>query len=529
MRRLARHIHKSPDGWYSYRRRVPANLQPMFEGRSEIKHAYKTKNELKALKLHASFHDSVEREFQNAKAMLKNIAPSKQEKKHKTPSKLFLDVYNKLKSEGYLPHQMPSVDVTMTEVERLAWAVDEVKYAEAVILYNADAISFQQYQDAITSLKHEPFKRFAKHRDLIRFLEEQEDIFGDETPEESKIELKILKGDYKSPDPNVEDLFNHYIDMKGSETREGRRNQKQQVKLENSIKRILALLETALREGSKTLIDDLDMTAIKTAFENRFPRVDTRRRNYADAAAAVNLWNKFKPSKRIDNPFAELKDLLGRDDKNRRERRVWHPEEYQKFLNEIQHEPELSRKIMCMLMAYAGKPQGETAGLIRDDLRLNYEVPHILFQSNSYRVLGKKRQENMLPLVGDMLKLMRDYEATFEGGPKDLLFPDLYRMDSGSRSKAVNKYSTEIHPVKDTLFQPYGLRHTFKPRYEAAGVAPIQGMYLFGHQNNLTSRTHEQYAKGANKLEDFIVLRDDMLKIIAVDAWEYNYRISDFE
>ena len=30
-----------------------------------------------------------------------------------------------------------------------------------------------------------------------------------------------------------------------------------------------------------------------------------------------------------------------------------------------------------MLMAYAGKPQGEAAGLVRDDIKLKYEVPHV--------------------------------------------------------------------------------------------------------------------------------------------------------
>ena len=79
------------------------------------------------------------------------------------------------------------------------------------------------------------------------------------------------------------------------------------------------------------------------------------------------------------------------------------------------------------------------------------------------------------------------------------------------------------------LFQPYGLRHTFKPRYEAAGVDPIKGMYLFGHKNSLTSKTHDGYAKGLNRLEDFKKLRDDMLRVMEVKTWTYSYTISDFD
>ena len=135
----------------------------------------------------------------------------------------------------------------------------------------------------------------------------------------------------------------------------------------------------------------------------------------------------------------------------------------------------------------------------------------------------------MLPLVGEMLEEIEEYISTFDGGANDLLFPSLFVMDTGSMSKAVKKHATEIHPISNMLFQPYGLRHTFKPRYEAAGVDAIKGMYLFGHKNSLTSKTHDGYAKGLNKLEDFKELRDDMMKVMEVKTWTYSYTISDFE
>ena len=181
---------------------------------------------------------------------------------------------------------------------------------------------------------------------------------------------------------------------------------------------------------------------------------------------------------------------------------------------------------MGMLMAYGGKPQGETARLTRGNVVLECEVPHINFE---YAIKGKNRQKNCLPLVGVMLQVVEEYLWTFSGGEHDLLFPVLHRMDTGSRSKAINKHIKEMHPIRDTLFDAYGLRHTFKPRYEAAGVDPIKGMYLFGHKNSLTSKTHDGYAKGLNRLEDFKELRDDMLRVMEVKTWTYSYTISDFE
>ena len=53
MGKLARYMDVSPDGWFSYRRRVPTGLGKFFDQKYEIKHAHKTKNEVEALKLHA--------------------------------------------------------------------------------------------------------------------------------------------------------------------------------------------------------------------------------------------------------------------------------------------------------------------------------------------------------------------------------------------------------------------------------------------------------------------------------------------
>jgi len=417
-----------------------------------------------------------------------------------------------------------SLNATMTIDEQLAFASEHLRYAEAVKLCDADQITGDELTEVINSITNKSVRNFINHQEYLRLLED-----ADGLTEHGQQLLKILKGDYTPPEPTIIDLFDRYIDEKRSETNRGQRNQKQQIKLENSIKRIVNLVASAHKDGEKTQISELDATAIKDMFERQFDRIATLQRNYSDAAAAVALWNKRNKTKQIDNPFADLREELPVNDSKKEERRVWHPEEYDLFWNTIKSEPDPSRRIMGMLMAYAGKPQGETAGLVRDDIKLNYEVPHILFRSNQYRGLNKKRQENMLPLVGEMLEEIQEYISTFSRGEHDLLFPSLFVMDTGSRSKAVKKHAKEMYPISNMLFQPYGLRHTFKPRYEAAGVDPIKGMYLFGHKNGLTSKTHDGYAKGLNRLEDFKELRDDMMKVMEVKTWTYSYIISDFD
>jgi len=525
MTKTARYLDESPDGWYSYRRRVPSKLREIFK-QLEFKHAYKTKSLTKALRLHADYHEEIEKQILSAKAFLKSLKLPTQEPAYKTPRKEFIDIYASLHKNGWLPHQLPSLNSTMTEEAQLAWSYDNAKYAEATILFDHDQITYQEYKAVLDGLTYEPFKEFVTAREFIRYLEDNE-IWGT-LPDHGKTTLKILKGYYTSPDPNVEDLFNHYIDFSRNKVANKERNPKQQLKLEQDIGRLASVVYQAHVDGKETLIDDLDITAIESAFSAEYPRISTRKRNYTQLSAAVNLWNRRKKKQKVGNPFEELKDDLPKDDPLEIPRRVWHPDEFQYFWQSIRNEADLSKKLLGMLMAYAGKPASETKGLIRDDLVVNHEIPHIKFRDNQYRVIGKKRQENTLPLVGLVLAEFKRYLTTFDGGRDDLLFPSLYTKSSWDLSKILNKHKREFHPVKNTKFQNYGLRHTFKPRYEEARISSVNGMYLFGHKTTATSATHDRYARGLFASEEFKSLRDDMEAVMRVSTWTYSYEVSDF-
>jgi hypothetical protein len=520
------HLHESKDGWFSYRRRVPAMLHALLD-KIEIKYAYKTKNKVQALKLHAYYHEQVEKEFATAKAYLESISFLSDAPKYQTPSKQFKDVYASLNNRGLLPHQIPMPNSTMSDVDQMAWSADHIKYTSASLSYDADAILYEEYQEVMNSLSFEPFKKFIEQREYIRYLEETKAFTT--LPDHGEVTLKILKGDYSSPEPNIDDLFNNYIDYSRTKVANVERNTEQQKKLEDDVERLANLVFSVHPDGKKTLVDELDLMAIDGAFTVRYPRIDTRKRNYTQLSAAVNLWNRRNKKQEIGNPFEELKDALPKSDPKAKVRRVWHPEEYRHFWESLKLEPVPSKRILGMLMAYAGKAQGETKGLLRDDVILNHEVPHLKFKDNQYRVIGKKRIQHSLPLVGDILQEIQLYVSSFQGGQFDPLFPTLVSKSSGDLSKILNKHRREFHPVRDTLFQNYGLRHTFKPRYEEAGISSLNGMYLFGHKTKATSSTHDNYAKGLFKSAEFKSLRDDMERVMNLTTWNYNYMPSDFD
>ena len=101
MGKLARYMDESPDGWFSYRRRVPTKLVEIL-GKKEFGRSYNTNNRASAFREHDRYHREVESEIKEAETLLKSI-PTAQEPKSKTPSKLFLDVYSELKAKGFLP------------------------------------------------------------------------------------------------------------------------------------------------------------------------------------------------------------------------------------------------------------------------------------------------------------------------------------------------------------------------------------------------------------------------------------------
>lgn len=521
MAKTTRYLRESKDGWFSYRRKVPTKLVELMDQR-EFQKAYNTKNKTKAFKQHAIHHEQVEKEIAEAKAMAKHL-PSALEPKSKTPSKIFMDMYKTAKEQNYLPSQVDSLNATMTIDEQLAFSSEHLKYAEAVKLLKADQITWDDLIEVIDSITNQSVRNFIKHQEFLRLLED-----ADGLTENGQQLLKILKGDYTSPEPNIEDVFNLYIDFSRTKVANNERSPTQQKKVEQDTERLAKLVYSAHPNGKATLIEDLDETAIDEAFTAQYARTDTRKRNYTQMSAAVQLWNKKKPKQKIDDPFLSLKLELPSDDKDKKPRRVWRPEEFQYFWESIQSEPRPSIKVMGLLMAYGGKPQGETAALRRNNVVLSHDVPHIYFE---YAIKGKSRQKHFLPLVGLVLEEMADYiENNFTGGQDDLLFPELHRMDSGSRSKSLNKHRKDMYPIDGFLFSNYGLRHTFKPRYEEAGVSPVNGMYLFGHKNDDTSATHQNYAKDLTKTgSEFRQLKDDMEKVMAVKSWTYSYRISDFD
>ena len=539
MGKTQRYLKDSDTGFWSYRRVVPKHLREILRKR-EWKKAFKTKDKTTAFKLHADYHQEVENEIAVAEERLAKAKATSQasspfnQKLYVEPTRKWMNVYKSLHSQNRLPHQAPKLDVTATEDEQWRWAADIKLYAEELLKSDNIDDHWTDFDKLYNELKHPEFKEYVNHREYIRYIEQEYDCLSPEEQSDENNEIvitrNILNGDYTPPDPTLETLLEFYLDIKRQEFRNKERNAKQQRNLENNVTRYMKLAASAHPDGMLTPLTHLDKEGIGKKFEQAYSRIDTRKRNLTDLRAAVNAWNASKAQHVIANIFHDLIRGLPKIDPLSKTRVVWTPSQWRDFWTSIQTDENPEIKIVGMLLAYAGKPQGESAGLIRDDVKMKAPVPHIYFKTNSIRVIGKERQETVLPLVGEMLEVVRDYCEAFEGGRYDPLFPSLYKLYSGDLSDLISKHHPYGVVVRENeLFDSYGLRHTFKPRYVAAGVEEKLGMYLFGHSSKETSQVHENYAKGARHETEWFDLEKQMLAIHEIQDWATRKEYSDFE
>lgn len=540
MGKTQRYLKVSDTGFWSYRRVVPKHLREIITKHREWKKAFKTKDKTTAFKLHAEYHQEVEYEIavaeeRLAKAKSASQASSRFDKKlYIEPTRKWMDIYKKLHSQKRLPHQAPKLDVTATEDEQWRWAADMKLYAEELLKSDNIDDHWTDFDKLNSKLKHPKFKEYVNHREYIRYVEQEYDLLSVEDQRDDNNEIvitrNILKGDYTPPDPTLETLRDFYLELKRQQFRNKERSKQQQRNLETNFTRYIKLAASAHPEGMLTPLSQLDKEEIGKKFEKTYPRIDTRKRNLTDLRAAVNAWNTSKSQYVIPNIFHELIKWLPKKDKERKTRMVWTPSQWRHFWSSIQLEENPEIRIVGMLLAYAGKPQGESAGLIRDDVKLKAPVPHITYADNNIRPIGKNRQDMVLPIVGEMLEVLKDYCEAFEGGRYDPLFPSLYSRYSADLSEPIAKHHPDGVVVReDELFDSYGLRHTFKPRYLAAGVEERLGMYLFGHRSKETSQVHENYAKGARLERAWFDLQKQMLAIHATQDWATRTEYSDFD
>ena len=188
-----------------------------------------------------------------------------------------------------------------------------------------------------------------------------------------------------------------------------------------------------------------------------------------------------------------FKGLVRQDEvkEDEKPRRSFTPEELNLYRNSLRNESDKEIRLVGLMMIELGVPNGEALGLVRKDLKLNANPPHVIFRNNHIRILGKDRLPRAVPIVGDLLVQMEGY---IESLPTDWdpMFPNWFDGDGPNFSRRLSSHITNKRKW-DPKLVPYSARHTFKDRYAKAGVPENVGKFLMGHKTEDSSKIHDTY------------------------------------
>jgi integrase len=515
-------------GWYGYRRRVPKHLRHLFQGKTEYIQAFNTKSHDIALielaKTNEWFDKRVTSNGYTRKKKL-GLLPREQVK----------EIVTDLENTGLHPDQQPEVNVHTDPEEISKLLTDTLQVQLLQIQFQDNKITLQEFQEKVAALNLEnsmlhKLKTFDGERqqlkkrlsykfiDMDRMNAESVDpnidcdaedyampqLKWDESDPEV-IKYRIMNGESVHPAPtwqNALDTYLHYNLQK-------RRNPEQTIKHQTAAVSMANKLDTAFPKRMDTPLIEVEKFMIEDFCNVVWPNAATRDRNLRTLAAIWRSWDVHNEKEKVGfDPFKSIiklnADKLTTDTI---ERRALTPAEFQHFNKSILDEPKAEIKLIGMIMAYCGAPTGEAAGLTRGDIKLNASTPYMVFRNNKVRVMGKDRLERAVPFIHSGIKLqiyplftfLKQYLDQKDLEPDDLVFPEYGcgKHVSSSRTKLLSNHISNMRSDYDSRQAvPYSLRHTFKDRYESAGVPAQVGEYIMGHKTKQSSKVHSKYGTG---------------------------------
>ena len=497
------YLKVTKNGWYSYYRRIPKEIShlPEFDDHSIFfKKSFKTKDrvvaELGVRKLNKWF-DSL---------LGKNPKGQKQDATIRR-------VMDDLRLRDLLPMQIDIND--HAQLRRYVDAMDS--YTDWI-----NGVDVDVPEEFIPEFRRMLEAERLKEKLAFKYEDGQGGYLKPDPTDEDVIRHQLLSGEVPvKTQATFQDAVDHYVDY----YRENKATNEQQGKhWTDQIISISTRLSKHFDNGMDTPLASLSRQMVSSAAQEIWPNANTRYSNMnGRMVPVINRWNEYHPKDAIEpNPFTKLvgQKALEQDTKKRRSAT---PEECKRYWDNVVALDNPEMKMIGLMLFYAGCPPFETAGLLRGDLKLKQNVPHLIIRNNPHRRLGKRRLEHVIPLTGEIIDHWREYVANhFDGDRDDPLFPKYIKSTSSDRSKVLSPCIENIEGGSDKL-TAYSMRHSFKDRYIAAGVPEGVGLYLFGHVTKASSKVHNDYG-GLTRPELFI---DHMERIQSVEHFGYQEQYDD--
>ncbi len=188
--------------------------------------------------------------------------------------------------------------------------------------------------------------------------------------------------------------------------------------------------------------------------------VSSVKRNFSTIKSIINLTIQ-EHGLDINNPFAKTyMPEIG--DKQYRESI---PTETIKHIQSFCREYDDDLRWLVALLSDTGMRLGEAVGLLKSDIYLNSEIPHIKLVPHVWRSLKTKSSQRIIPLVNESLwASKRILEHNIDSVYAFPRYTSKDKCNSNSASAALNKW------MKEQMSESYvihGFRHSFRDRLRA--------------------------------------------------------------
>ena len=188
--------------------------------------------------------------------------------------------------------------------------------------------------------------------------------------------------------------------------------------------------------------------------------LSTVKRVFSSVKAVINLTIQ-EYGLDINNPFSKtyMPDI---DDKQYRESI---PTETIKHIQSLCREYDDDLRWLVALLSDTGMRLGEGVGLLKSDINLDCEIPHINLVPHPWRRLKTRGSQRYIPLIGASLsaskKILDNRNDSIYAFPR---YTSKDNCNTNSASAALNKW------LKEKLIDNYvihGFRHSFRDRLRA--------------------------------------------------------------
>lgn len=471
-----RYLRRSKTGFYEYRRRIPDRLRLSFDNKREFKKALGTTSYKEA----AVAWQKANEEFDALAARAERVQSAPE-------TALTEDVIEEATARARLL-EPPMLRAGATAAERLAF-----EEAEKLWLATLESVEFELDE------------RYNEQRLPTR--QDDPDILAYEYA--TKGAPIVLK-------PTWRDAVETYLKLNASAKG---RDAFRQDEFEKKTRSVLEKFGLSLgKQGAKTPLASITKQQAR-AFKDQFG-VATGNRRVKTLSAVINAWNKEFPSKVVANPFLGLtnKPLEARTGTKRRS---FSPEQWRHYVEVLAEHRNREICLIGLIMAYTGCRTSEAAGLGMKDVRLDAEVPNIVFRSNSVRSLDKGGLERAVPIFDPLLSHLKAYKENRETTADTEAFFVRYGEPKhySNVSQQLNNVLREKLKISDKSLVAYSFRHTIHDKGRAARVDSAIHEYIVGHRSASSSRIHQSY--GTRTPPEALI--DDMRRILDQETWDSDF------